>query len=149
MADRGQARRRPRQPSPRRPTQKADAKAKADAALKDLQSGKAWEDVAKTVSTDASTAPQAGDLGWIEGTGGSADPDFLKALFAADVNAPTAVVEGADGTYRIGRVTEIAPESVDTAYQAKIVNDGVQPRQVPRRPRRGRPPRQAPDQDRR
>ena len=111
--------------SPRRATQKADAKAKADAALKDLQGGKAWDDVAKTVSTDASTAPQAGDLGWIEGTGDSADPDFLKALFAADVNVPTAVVEGADGTYRIGRVTEIAPEAVDTAYQAKIVNDGV------------------------
>ncbi len=106
-------------------TQKAEAKAKADAALKDLQSGKSWDDVAKTVSTDASTAPQAGDLGWIEGTGASADPEFLKALFAADVNTPTAVIEGADGTYRIGRVTEIAPESVDTAYQAKIVNDGV------------------------
>jgi len=107
------------------PSQTADAKAKADAALKDLQGGKAWEDVAKTVSTDASTAPQAGDLGWIEGTGGSTDPDFLKALFAAQVNTPTAVVEGADGTYRIGRVTEITPEAVDTAYQAKIVNDGV------------------------
>ncbi|MFL5687984.1 MAG: peptidylprolyl isomerase [Chloroflexota bacterium] len=107
------------------PAQKTAAKAKADAALKDLQSGKAWEDVAKTVSTDASTAPQSGDLGWIEGTGDSPDPEFLKALFATAVNTPTAVVEGADGTYRIGRVSEIAPESVDTAYQAKIVNDGV------------------------
>ena len=105
--------------------QKADAKAKADAALKDLQSGKAWEDVAKTVSTDASTAPQAGDLGWVDSTSPTVDPDFLKAVFAAPVNTPTAVIEGADGTYRIGRVTEIAPESVDTAYQAKIVNDGV------------------------
>ena len=49
--------------------QKADAKAKAEAALKDIQGGKAWEDVAKTVSTDAATAPQAGDLGWIEADG--------------------------------------------------------------------------------
>jgi parvulin-like peptidyl-prolyl isomerase len=105
--------------------QKAEAKAKADAALKDLQSGKSWDDVAKTTSTDSATAAQAGDLGWIEGTGNSADPEFLKALFATDVNVPTAVVEGPDGTYRIGRVTEIAPESVDTAYQAKIVNNGV------------------------
>ena len=105
--------------------QKAAAKAKADAALKDLQSGKSWEDVAKTVSTDSATASQAGDLGWIEGTGDSADPEFLKTLFAAEVNTPTAVVEGEDGTFRIGRVTEIAPESVDTAYQAKIVNNGV------------------------
>ncbi|MFL5674776.1 MAG: peptidylprolyl isomerase [Chloroflexota bacterium] len=106
-------------------TQKADAKAKADAALKDLQSGKSWEDVAKTVSTDSATAAQAGDLGWIQADGTSSDPDFLKALFAAPVNTPTAVVEGVDGTYRIGRVTEITAESVDTAYQAKIVNDGV------------------------
>jgi parvulin-like peptidyl-prolyl isomerase len=105
--------------------QKADAKAKADAALKDLQSGKSWDDVAKTVSTDASTAPQAGDLGWIQAKGASADQAFLDALFAVDVNTPTAVIEGADGVFRIGRVTEIAPESVDTAYQTKIVNDGV------------------------
>ena len=105
--------------------QKAAAKAKADAALKDLMSGKSWDEVAKTVSTDSATASQAGDLGWIEGTGDSSDPEFLKALFAVDVNNPTAVIEGVDGTYRIGRVTEIAPEAVDTAYQAKIVNDGV------------------------
>ena len=30
-----------------------------------------------------------------------------------------------DGIFRIGRVTEIAPESVDRAYAAKIVNDGL------------------------
>ena len=48
----------PRRPPPRPwPTQ----------ALKDLQGGKAWDDVAKTISTDASTAAQAGDLGWIAG----------------------------------------------------------------------------------
>ena len=105
--------------------QKAAAKAKADAALKDLQSGKSWDDVAKTVSTDASTAPQSGDLGWVDSTSDGVDADLLKAMFAAEVNSPTAVVEGADGTYRIGRVSEIAPESVDTAYQAKIVNDGL------------------------
>ena len=39
------------------------AKAKADAALADLQAGKAWDEVAKTVSTDASTAP----AGWRPG----------------------------------------------------------------------------------
>ena len=93
----------------------AAAKAKADAALKDLQGGKAWDDVAKTVSTDASTAPQAGDLGWIQADDSQADPAFLAALFAAAANAPTAVIEGEDGIFRIGRVTEVAAESVDTA----------------------------------
>lgn len=105
--------------------QKADAKAKAEQALKDIQGGKAWEDVAKTVSTDASTAPQAGDLGWLQADDTRADEAFLKALFAAPANTPTAVVEGSDGIFRIGRATEIAASSVDAAYQAKIQNDGV------------------------
>jgi hypothetical protein len=35
------------------------------------------------------------------------------------------VIEGEDGTYRIGRVTEIAAETVDDAYQSKIANDGI------------------------
>jgi len=103
----------------------ATAKATADSAIKDIAGGKSWDDVAKTVSTDASTAAQAGDLGWIQADDKQADEAFLKAVFAAEVNTPTAVVEGADGIFRIGRVTEIAPESVDAAYQAKIVNDGV------------------------
>ncbi len=105
--------------------QKAQAKATADAALKDLQGGKAWDEVAKTVSTDASSAPQAGDLGWIQRDDSQADEPYLDAIFAAAVDSPTAVVEGADGIYRIGRVTEIAPQTVDAAYTEKIVNAGV------------------------
>jgi len=105
--------------------QTAAAKAKADGALKDIAGGKTWEEVAKVVSTDASSAPQAGDLGWLAADDTTTDEAFLKAVFAAALNAPTAVTEGGDGIFRIGRVTEIAPSSVDTAYQAKIQNDGV------------------------
>jgi len=105
--------------------QVAAAKAKADAALKDLQGGKAWDDVAKTVSTDSSTAPQAGDLGWIQADDSQVDAAFVKALYAAEPNTPTAVIEGDDGSFRIGRVTEVANESVEAAYTDKIVNDGV------------------------
>ncbi len=54
-----------------------------------------------------------------------ADEAFLAALFAAEVNTPTAVIEGEDGIFRIGRVTEIAPETVDSAYNDKLVNDGI------------------------
>ena len=57
----------------------AAAKAKADAALRDLQSGKTWDEVAKTVSTDTSTAPQAGDLGWLNAEDSQADEAFLAA----------------------------------------------------------------------
>lgn len=107
------------------PSEKADAKTKAEQALKDIQAGKAWEDIAKTVSTDASTAPQAGDLGWMQADDTREDEAFLKALFAAPANTPTQVVEGSDGVFRIGRATEISPVSVDSAYQAKMQNDGV------------------------
>ena len=102
-----------------------DARAKADAALKDLTGGKAWEDVAKTVSTDASSAPQSGDLGWLQADDTRGEEALLKAVFAAPVNTPTAVIAGSDGVFRIGRATEIAASAVDSAYQAKIQNDGL------------------------
>ena len=103
----------------------AEAKAKAEAALRDLRSGKSWDEVAKTVSTDTSTAPQAGDLGWLNADDSQADEPFLEAVFAAAANTPTDVVEGEDGVFRIGRVTEIAPEAVDGAYRDQLANDKI------------------------
>jgi parvulin-like peptidyl-prolyl isomerase len=105
--------------------QKADAKAKADQALKDLQAGKAWDDVAKTVSTDTATAPQAGDLGWLTANDTQTNESLLDAAFKAEANTPTAVIEGDDGIYRIGRVSDIVPAQVDDQYQNKIVNDKI------------------------
>src|SRR5215213_5899943 len=105
--------------------QKAAAKAKLEAALKDIAGGKSWEDVAKTASTDAATAPQGGDLGWVRADDTLTDEAFLKALFAAPANTPTGVVEGADGVFRVGRSTEIAPAAVDPDYLAKIQNDKI------------------------
>jgi parvulin-like peptidyl-prolyl isomerase len=107
------------------PAQKAKAKAAADAALKELQDGKAWEDVAKASSTDAASAPQGGDLGWLQAKDAQTDEPFLTGLFAAEANTPTAVIEGDDGIFRIGRVTEIAAKTVDDAYQSKLTNDGI------------------------
>ena len=103
----------------------AAARTKIDTALRDLQGGKTWDEIAKTVSTDASTAPQAGDLGWLGLKDGQSDEEFVQALFAAEVDTPTAVIEGDDGIFRIGRITEIAPEAVNDAYIDSIVNDGV------------------------
>jgi parvulin-like peptidyl-prolyl isomerase len=105
--------------------QKDAAKAKADAAFADLQGGKAWDEVARTVSTDSSTAPQAGDLGWIQKDEGQLDEAFVTALFGAPSDTPTAVLLGDDGIYRIGRVTEIAPSSVDANYTAKLENGNI------------------------
>lgn len=103
----------------------ADARTKADEAATDLAGGKPWDEVAATVSTDSTTAPQGGDIGWVQATDTRLDETFQDALFSAALDTPTEVVTGADGVFRIGRVTEIAPESVDPDYQAKIVNDGV------------------------
>jgi parvulin-like peptidyl-prolyl isomerase len=96
----------------------AEAKDKADKALAELVAGKAWEDVAKASSTD-STAPIGGDLGWIAKES-SLDEKFLDALFGLAANARTGVIEGEDGIFRIGRVTEIVAESVDEVYRDEL-----------------------------
>lgn len=105
--------------------QKTAAREAAEAALAQLQDGKAWEDVASTVSTDPTTAPQAGEIGWLQADDTQVDQAYLTAIFAAEVNTPTAVIEGQDGIFRIGRVTEIAEAAVDDAYQTKLTNDGI------------------------
>jgi len=100
--------------------QKADAKKKADDALAQIKAGKSFEDVAKSVSTDPSKSA-GGDLGWIDDTA-TEDPAWQAALFKLDANGVTDVIEGADGTYRIGRVSEIAPAEVDPAWDQKLAD---------------------------
>jgi len=104
-------------------TQKAAAKAKAEQALADLKACKAWDDVAKTVSTAAS-APQAGDIGWMPKDSGY-DADLMDAVFGLAQGGVSDVVLGSDGTYRIGRVTEIAPVTVDGAFETKLDAAGI------------------------
>lgn len=103
--------------------EKAAAKAKADQALADLAAGKDWETVAKAVSTDGSKN-QGGDIGFID-KNAALDPPFVDAVMAATQNAPTAVIEGADGTYRIGRVTEIVAPVVDATYLDQVKEAGI------------------------
>ena len=102
---------------------KAAAKAKADQALADLQAGKDWEAVANAVSTDA-TKTQGGDLGYID-ENAALDQPFVEAVMAAPQNAPTEVIEGADGTYRIGRTTDVVAPVVDATYQDQIHEAGI------------------------
>ena len=101
--------------------QKAAAKKNADDALAAIKSGaKTFADEAKAVSTDPSNAG-GGDLGWIDSTA-SEDPDWQAALFKLDSGGTTDVILGADGTYRIGQVTEIAPAQVDAAWDQKLAD---------------------------
>ena len=101
----------------------ATAQRKAEQALQDIQSGKKLEDVAKAVST-GSTSAQGGDLGWYSANS-TLDKPFLDAMFAAKQNVPSGVIQGADGTFRIGKVVDISPKSVDQSYQSKIKSAGI------------------------
>lgn len=94
-----------------------DARKRAEQALADVRAGTAWEEVATAVSTDPSAA-NGGDLGYVSLTD---DPDpFLTALFALEKDGITDVVEAFEGTYRIGRVTEIVASQVDPNYEQAI-----------------------------
>jgi parvulin-like peptidyl-prolyl isomerase len=104
--------------------QKTAAKAKADKALADITGGKTFEEIAKAVSSDSSAA-NGGDAGWVAVDDSSLDPAFLAAVIAAPQGGTTSVVTGADGSYRIGRVLEIGPETVDSTWTDKIKAAGI------------------------
>ena len=104
-------------------TTKAAARVKADQALADLKAGKDWTEVAKAASTDASR-DQGGDLGYVD-KNAVLDAAFSEAIQAAAKDAPTAVIEGADGSYRIGRVTEIVAPVRDAALEQQIADAGI------------------------
>ena len=61
-------------------TQIAAAKSAAEKALSDIQGGKTWDEIAKTVSTDTSTAPQSGDLGWLNADDSDKLPGRINKL---------------------------------------------------------------------
>lgn len=103
---------------------RAAAKAKAEQALKDLQGGKDWVEVSKSVSS-ASTAGDGGDQGWVteEFIGHQALADAVFALQAPGITELFEDPE--DGTWRIGRVTEIVAERVEPDYPALMTARGV------------------------
>ncbi len=107
------------------PAQVAEARTKANDARADIEGGAKWEDVAKSVSTDVATRDQGGDLGWVLAEDRSLDEGLLKAAFEVEPNALTEVIEGEDGVFRIGRVTEAQDDKVDALYQTKMQNEGV------------------------
>jgi parvulin-like peptidyl-prolyl isomerase len=103
--------------------QKRIALGRAQRALAQLKNGVSWEDVARTVS-DSGLAPQSGDLGWLASESGY-DQAFMDAVFAANLNVQTDIVEGEDGVFRIGRATEMAAAEVDGTFQASIDEAGI------------------------
>src|SRR6476646_5189040 len=102
---------------------KAEAKAAATQALADLKAGKTFEEIAKGVSTDTSSA-QGGDIGFVD-ENAALDPAFVTALFAAAQDTPTEVIEGADGIFRVGEVTQIVEPVVDATLESQVTGEGI------------------------
>ncbi len=103
--------------------QEAAAQAKADAALAALKAGTPFAQVAKEYSTDPS-ATNGGNYGYITASN-TVDPAWVSALFKLPLNGMTGVIRGADGTYRIGKVTDIVPAKTNPNYQQQIEQAGV------------------------
>ena len=104
--------------------QKDAARKKAEGLLADLEGGKTWEEVV-AASGDASAAETNGDLYFIEEGSTAPDTAFVEAIFALEAPGYTEVVEGADGAYRIGRMTEIYEEVVNPNYLQEAADAGV------------------------
>lgn len=99
------------------PAKDADAKKKIDAIYADIQAGKkTFEDAAKTDSDDKATAESAGVVGDV--IAGSWDPDFEKAVFAAEVNKVVEPVKTAAG-YEIIRVNSVKAAVQKTYEEVK------------------------------
>ena len=103
--------------------QKRAAQIRANEVVLRFAKGDSWDDVART-NNDSALAPQSGDLGWIAEDSGY-DKKFMAAVFDAQVNTPTGIIEGDDGTLRIGRFTESAPEEIDSLFQGSIEDAGI------------------------
>jgi parvulin-like peptidyl-prolyl isomerase len=108
------------------PTQaeKDAAKKKSDGFLADLKGGKTWEEVVKA-SGDAAAADTNGDLFFLDKGTTSPDAPFVEAIFGLAAPGFTAVVEGADGVYRIGRMTEISAQLVDPNHMKRVADAGI------------------------
>lgn len=105
-------------------TQKEAARNKAEQALTDIRGGKSFEEVAKSASDDG-YASSGGDTGWALVDDTSFEANFLGAVFKLEQGGLTDVIEGADGSFRIGKVTEISTESVDPDWVQKITGAGI------------------------
>ena len=100
-------------------TERQAALDKANQAVADLNAGKDFAQVAQTYGTDAKSQA-GGDLGTVTQLA-ITDDTFAQEVFALPLNGTTGIIVGADGVYRIGRVTEITPGTVDVALKNKLL----------------------------
>ncbi|MBA2569723.1 MAG: peptidylprolyl isomerase [Chloroflexi bacterium] len=84
----------------------------------DLADGFPFEQVARQYSTDISKE-RDGDYGIITDENPS-DVAWVEALFELQAGETTEIIKGADGIYRIGRVSEILPAADDPFFETEL-----------------------------
>jgi parvulin-like peptidyl-prolyl isomerase len=106
------------------PTQADSDKAQATAQgyLKEIQGGKAWDDVAAEADTTGlSSGSGGGDIGLSLKDSLNVDPDLASAVFAlAKSGDITPIMKGSDGSYRFATVTQIVPSWVDNDWKSTL-----------------------------
>lgn len=95
------------------------ALADAQAALAALEAGTPFADVARDHST-AADAKDGGDRGIVGRDDTTLDPALLAAVFATAEGEDTPLLQDADGTYLIARVTQIMPAVADPSYSREL-----------------------------
>jgi peptidyl-prolyl cis-trans isomerase C len=93
--------------------QKADAKTRAQAALKQVKSGTPFEEVAKARSQDPGSAPNGGDLGFFPK--GQMTPAFEQAAFTLKPGAVSGLVETPFGFHIIKMIEKRPPRTAPLA----------------------------------
>ncbi len=104
--------------------EKAAAQAAADQALTQLKGGGDFAAIAKATSTDTATAPQGGDVGYID-TNSSLDSALVSAIFAAQPNTLTDVITGSDGNYYIAKYTDTIAPQTDATFASQAQQSGI------------------------
>jgi len=93
---------------------------KANQALADLQAGKDFAQVAQTYGTDDKSRA-GGDFGTVPQIA-IGDDAFAQQVFKLPSGGTTGVVRGDDGTYHIGRVTDVTPGAENTTLKNQLLN---------------------------
>lgn len=99
--------------------EREEARLRAEEALRELEAGRSFAEVAQEYSTDQGIAP-GGELGLIS-SANPIDATFRDELFELEQGGTTAVIRGLDGAYRIGRVTEILAGGQEQGFQDDIL----------------------------
>jgi peptidyl-prolyl cis-trans isomerase C len=103
------------------PAQKVEAKAKAQAALKEVRAGADFAALARAQSQDQVSAPQGGDLGFFPK--GQMNPQFEDAAFTLKAGTVSAVVETPFGFHIIKVHERRAPRTAPLPEVAGQIKD--------------------------